>query len=228
MAEAMRNRESVKYFLKGDLASVFKLSHELIESESKEIIETLSKRINAGRTLVYMKLSWKQLLDKISKLAIEQHTIDFPDKILASKPLIRLPATNAEIKATEKKLDILFPDDYRKFLLVSNGFENFSHTGVTLSSIDKVDFLINVDEQLIDIWADSMDEIDNSFGDKLKSSIIIGGLQEEQQLLLIPLPNNRWECWHFSSWRPGEVVYESFPFYMEDDLQKLEDNFYAD
>ena len=68
----------------------------------------------------------------------------------------------------------------------------------------------------------------NSYCDKLKSSIIIGGLEEEQYLLLVPLSNKKWECWHFSSWRPGEVVYENFRYYMEDELQLLEDNFYAD
>ncbi|HEY1872536.1 MAG TPA: SMI1/KNR4 family protein, partial [Chitinophagaceae bacterium] len=228
LAEAMRNRESAKYLIKGDLASVFKLSHELIERESKEIIETLSKRINAGRALVYKQLSWKQLLDRISKLAIEQSTIDFSDEILRAKTLGRTPATTAEIKATEQRLKVSFPDDYKKFLLASNGFENFSYTGVTLSFIDKVDFLVNVDEQLVDIWADSMDDVVDGFGDKLKSSIVIGGLEEEQQLLLIPLPNKKWEYWHFSSWNPGEVVYESFRFYVEDELQRLEDNFYAD
>lgn len=227
LAYLMRDRKCAEYLLKGSLASVFKLTHEIIQKDTTEIIETLSTRMLTGRTLVYKTLSWKQLLDKISKTAIEQKTIDFSENIIAKKSLSKSPATKEEISIAENRLNIVLPDDYKKFLLTSNGFECFSYTGVTLASIDKVDFLTKVDEQLVDIWANSMDEIDTTFGDKLKSSIIIGGHEEEQQLLLIPLQNN-WECWHFSSWRPGEVVYESFRFYMEGELQSLEDNLHVD
>lgn len=111
--------------------------------------------------------------------------------------------------------------------MVSNGFERFSITGATIASVDQIDFLINVDRELIDIWA-HMDEVDATYSAKLKGSIMIGGFGEEQQLLLVPLPNKNWECWHFSSWAPGEIVYDGFRFYMEDDLQKLEDEFYVD
>lgn len=228
LAYLMRNRKTARLLLKGILAPVFKLTKETCNQETKEIIEVLATRMSSGRTLVYKTLSWRQLLDRISKLAIEQNTIDFSEEILNSKTLSRTPATNAEVKAAEKELRVSFPKDYKQFLLTSNGFKNFSHTGVTLSSVDKVDYLKNVDEQLIDIWADSMHELDSGYGDKLKSSIVIGGLEEEQYLFLIPLPNNKWECWHFSSWRPGEAIYESFRFYMEDELQRLEDNFYSD
>ena len=228
LAYLMRDRKTARLLLKDILAPVFKLTKETCNQETKEIMEVLATRMSSGRTLVYKTLSWKQLLNRISKLAIEQNTINFSDEVLKSKTLSRTTATNAEVKAAENKLKVSFPEDYKKFLLTSNGFENFSHTGVTLSSIDKLDFLTNVDERLVDIWADSMDEVDNSYGDKLKSSIVIGGLEEEQYLLLIQLSNKKWECWHFSSWRPGEVVYESFRFYMEDELQRLEDNLYAD
>jgi hypothetical protein len=228
LAYLMRDRKCAEYLLRGSLASVFKLTHEITQKETKEIIEALSDRMLSGRTLVYKKLSWKQLLDKISKIAIKQKTIDFSEDILVKKSLSKSPATKEEINATENRLNIVLPDDYKKFLLTSNGLECFSNTGVTLASIDKVDFLIKVDEQLVDIWANSIDELNKTFSDKLRSSIIIGGHEEEQQLLLIPLQNKNWECWHFSSWRPGEVVYESFRFYMEGELQSLEDNLHVD
>lgn len=224
----MRDRKCAEYLLKGSLAAVFKLSHELIKEDTKEIIEALSNRMLNGRSLVYKKLSWKQLLDKISKIAIKQKTIDFSEHILSKKILSKLPATKEDISKVENRLNITLPEDYKKFLLTSNGFECFSTTGVTLIPVEEIDFLINVDKQLIDIWANEIDESDPVFSKKLKSSIIIGGKEEEQQLLLIPLPNKNWECWHFSSWRPGEVIYESFRFYMEGELQSLEDNLYLD
>lgn len=228
LAYLMRDRKCAAYLLKGILAPVFKLTVETIQNETNEIIDALSNRMLIGRTLVYKKLSWKQLLDNISKVSIKQKTIDFPENILKNKSLRKPPATKEEISEAEKRLKTILPDDYKKFLLTSNGFECFSHTGVTLEPIEKVDFLVNVDEQLVDIWADSMDELDTTFGDKLRSSLIIGGQEEEQQLLLIPLQNNTWKCWHFSSWRPGEVVYESFRFYMEGELQSLEDKQHVD
>jgi hypothetical protein len=228
LAYLMRDRKCAAYLLNGILAPVFKLTQEIIQSETKEIIDVLSNRMFSGRTLVYKKLSWKQLLNNISKVSIKQKTIDFTETILKNKSLRKTPATYEEINEAEKRLNLVLPDDYKKFLLVSNGFECFSYTGVTLASVDKIDFLVKVDEQLVDIWADSMDELDTTFGDKLRSSIIIAGLEEEQQLLLIPLQNDSWECWHFSSWRPGEVVYESFRFYMEGELQSLEDELHVD
>lgn len=226
LASLLRDRKSAMLLLKGVLADVFKQTKETCHKETKEIIDALAKRMAGGRTLVYGTISWKQLLSSISKLAIEQNTIDFAAAILQRKTLCRKPAKNSKIKAVEEKLAVVLPDDYKTFLLASNGFENFSYTGVTLSSIDEVDFLINVDEQLVEIWSDSMEDIDNLYGEKLKSSVVIGGLQEEQYLLLVPLGNRKWECWHFANWRPGEVTYESFRFYIEEQLQRLEDNFY--
>jgi hypothetical protein len=224
LAYLMRDRKCAKYLLKGNLATVFKLSRELIANETKQIINVLSKRMIVGRTLAYEKYSWKQLLDKISKLAIKQKTIEFSADTLATKSLRKPSATTDDIIQTEKRLKVTLPDDYKRFLTTSNGFECFSYTGVTLASIDKVDFLEKIEGQLVEIWATSMDEVDTIFGDKLRTSLIIGGHEEEQKLLLVPLQTNNWECWHFSSWRPGEVIYQSFRFYMEGELQTLEDN----
>lgn len=174
---------------------------------------------------MYGNLTWGQLLNEISRLALRQRDIEFSDDILESNTLKKHFATIDEVLAAEKRLAIVLPDDYKQFLLASNGFECFTYTGVTLSSIDDIDFLINVDEELVDIWTGNMDDIEPTFDDKFSNSIVIGGVNEEQQLLLIPLENDNWECWHFSSWRPGEVRYQSFRFYMEDQLQSLEGNF---
>ena len=110
----MRDRKTAKQLLTGILAPLFKLTKETCNQETKEIIEVLAKRMTSGRTLVYKSLSWKQLLNRISKLALEQNTIDLSNKILAKKTLSRTPATNAEIEIAERKLNIVFPDDYRK------------------------------------------------------------------------------------------------------------------
>jgi hypothetical protein len=224
----MSDKAAAAYLLKGLLAPVFKVTREICKNETVEIIQALTKRMSEGKNLVYKTYSWKQLLDEISVLALQQKTIGFADAVLKKKSLGRSPVNEKEINETEKRLNIILPADYREFLFASNGFEQFSYTGVTLSSIVDVDFLVNVDQQLVDIWTDSMQDMNTAFAAKLKSSLIIGGRNEEQQLLLIPLPGNRWECWHFSSWRPGEAVYESFRFYMEQQLQDLQDELHSD
>ncbi len=81
-------------------------------------------------------------------------------------------------------------------------------------SADKIDWLINLDPELIEIWVDSNN--DEDFTSSFRNSLLIGGYQEEQQLLLIPSPSGEdWECWYFATWVPGEVIYKNFRYYME-------------
>lgn len=224
----MRDRKCAEYLSKGALATVFGLTGKLIRNETKELIEALSNRMLSGQSLVYHNLTWKQLLSKIAKAAIRQKTVDFAAAILVKNSLSKAPATKEAIDAAESRLRITLPSDYKKFLLTSNGLECFSSTGVTLASIDQVGFFVDIDSELVDAWTNSMEEVDPTFSEKLRSSIIIGGHDEEQQLLLIPLQKGEWECWHFSSWTPGEVCYPSFRFYMESELQQLEESDYLD
>ena len=218
----MRYRKTASYLQQEILRDVFNTNSNLCKEETEQIIEALTKRMASGRTLVYGALSWSELLNEISKLAIEKKTMEFTEDILEKGTLIKPPASTKEIEATENRLNITLPEVYKEFLLTSNGFECFSSTGVTLSAVDNVDYLKTVDPQLIHIWTTSMDGIDPVFCKKLKNSIIIGGHQEEQQLLLVPGEESDWECWHFSSWRPGEAAYQDFRFYMEEELQWLE------
>jgi hypothetical protein len=80
--------------------------------------------------------------------------------------------------------------------------------------------LKNAMEDLVDLWSweDNKDET------KFHNSILISEPNEEQQLLLVPLENNEWEFWFFAVWADGETVYPGFRYYMEEELQKLEDN----
>ncbi|MBL0019052.1 MAG: hypothetical protein IPP17_22175 [Bacteroidetes bacterium] len=68
-----------------------------------------------------------------------------------------------------------------------------------------------------------MRDVDKDFVEYFSNSILIGGHQEEQQLLLIPSTKGKnWECWFFASWSPGETKYPNFRYYMENQLQELE------
>lgn len=221
LASLMCNRATAQYLLNGVLTAVFNLTSDQCREESKQIINALEERFTKGRSLVYAHLNWEELLEKISSIAIEQRTIDIPRRALAKKSLTSKPSSETAIVVIERKLNFRLPDDYRSFLFTSNGFPAFSSTGVTLLPIEDVDFLLNVDEELIDAWAMGFYEGDPLIA-RLRSAIIIGGIDEEQQLFLIPLSDNKWECWFFSAWGGGETIYPSFRYYMEAELQRLE------
>jgi hypothetical protein len=228
LSHLLRYRKTAKFLCEGILSDTLNIDSNLCKAETVEIIDALSKRMSNGRTLVYGNLTWSELLDTISKIAIEQKTTEFSENILKNGTLTRPPASTTEIQAAENRLSITLPEVYKEFLLTSNGFESLSNASVTLSAADKVDYFRNVDPQLIDIWSDRTADFDPLFGEKFNNSIIIGGHHEEQQLLLVQGAENQWECWHFATWSPGETVYQDFRYYMEEQLQSLENGIFLD
>jgi len=220
----LRDRATAKLLSTGILAPIFGLSRQACIKEQSEIIAALAERLSKGRRLAYGNLSWQQLLKKISEIAIEQTTFDFSQQAIETKWLGQPPTTVTDIEVAEKRLGLQLPQDYKDFLKTSNGFNPFSLVNVTLSSVDKADMLVNVDEDLVSAWTGGMFE--ESFNNKFRKSIIIGGHEEEQMLLLIPPESGEWECWFFANWVPGERRYPGFRYYMEELLQRLEDGHY--
>jgi hypothetical protein len=223
----MRDRATALLLLKGTLSQTFGLTDKICKKELEDIKLVLSERFANGRTLVYASLSWKELLENISVKAIEQQTLEFSNEITQSKWLGKEPATLDDIKQAQKKLSVILPPDYIEFLLTSNGFESVSFNGITIAPIDKIDLLVNVDEELVDIWTDAMFGIDDIFNELFSKSIIIGGHEQEQKLLLIQLGKDAWECWSFGA-AHAAVKYPDFRFYIEELLQRLDDGFYTD
>jgi hypothetical protein len=223
----MRDTATARLLLKGTLSQVFGLTNEVCQKELAEISFVLSERFTKGRTLVYQSLSWKTLLENISVKAIKQQTLEFSSETIQSKWLGKEPATLDDIRQAQKKLGVILPLDYIEFLLTSNGFESLSFNGITIASIDKIDLLVNVDEELVDIWTDETFGVDDIFNELFTKSIMIGENDGEIKLLLIPLNENQWECWSFGA-ALREVKYPGFRYYMEEELQRLEDGFYID
>lgn len=128
------------------------------------------------------------------------------------------PATVIEIDSLEKRLGIKIPKDYRDFLQITNGFFAASSVEPSFCSIDKVDYLKNVDPELYEIWI-STGNIE--VGNKLKTALKVGGFDEEQYFFLIPpsKENANWEYWVFASWAPGEAVYKSMDEYLKNVLK---------
>jgi hypothetical protein len=129
------------------------------------------------------------------------------------------PATELEITNTETRLNVKFPSEYFEFLQISNGFEQTSGVHCSLLAVEKVDYLKILDNELIEIWQEHMPDL----AAVLKISILIGGQNEDQQLLMIPPQNDSetWHYWKFASYIPGEVNYHSLSQMFEENLEFL-------
>ncbi len=218
----MRDLATAKILLTGILAPIFELTKEKCEIDLQALSIALDDRMTKGQSLVYEKLKWKELLKHISKRAIQKADFDYEEKNISKNWLGFTPATKDEISNAETRLNIKLPKEYKDFLSATNGFNPFSFTP-TLLPVDKIDWLKKLDPQLVEIWTESMKDIDKDFVKSFSNSILIGGHQEEQQLLLIPSTKTKnWECWFFASWSPGETKYPNFRYYMENQLQELE------
>lgn len=146
----------------------------------------------------------KQILQEISELAILLNDEDFTNEQQRSKWLGYPAATDAEISALQNRLQISLPADYIEFLKICNGFAVHSSVHPSFAPASQVDYLKNVDEDLIDIWGTFEELADVTAA--LAKSIKVGGFDEEQYFLLIP-PGDKekeWRYWEFASWRPGE------------------------
>lgn len=226
LAYLMRDTATAKLLLTGILAPVFKLTKAICNKDYETIAAALDDRYSAGRGLAYGSLSWKQLLKRISELAIAQKSYDFSQQAITTKWLGESAATKRDIKAAEKRLGVCLPDDYRDFLLASNGFASISITDTTLAAVSDIKRYDEYSPDSVAGWSDAMADIDPAYGVPFKNSIIIGGMIEEQELLLVPFEDGTWQCWFLANWVPGENKYPSLRYYMEERLQRLEDGFY--
>ena len=155
---------------------------------------------------------YKTNLTSISEQMIRLAEYDFTENQVQSKWIGNKGATIEEIKNTEERLRINLPNDYRDFILTTNGFQKINEIEPTFLQIEEVDYLKNVDANLIEIWkAFGTYEI----GKTLEKSIIIGGIMEEQSFLLIPpdTVNKKWRYWKFAAWIPGEEPFKNLKDY---------------
>ncbi|WP_298903816.1 SMI1/KNR4 family protein [uncultured Psychroserpens sp.] len=162
------------------------------------------------------------LLKQISEKAIALGDFEFTQEQTENKWLGTKPASEAEIKLTEKRLGIEFPTDFRQFLSITNGFSAPNDIEPTLESINKIDFLKNIDSYIIEAY--SVDGIEN-IGKQLEQSIIVGGINQEQQFLLIPpnSTNEKWKYWKFANWHPGEEEHKNLESYFKEVLSFMKE-----
>lgn len=129
------------------------------------------------------------------------------------------PTTEKHINEVEKQLGVALLHEYKQFLLITNGFSQTSITEPEFFSINKIDWLKNVEKELIEIWKnDGIKDV----GEQLERAIIIGDSNGEQQFLLIsPRKNEVWKLWKFASWIPGAEEYDTLETYFNELLEFL-------
>jgi hypothetical protein len=222
--ELAKEKSIATILLTGLLAPVFKLNSTDCDSHLTAISNALKSRMENGQSLAYKELSMRQLLQRFSSTAVELSNQTHKEQVKKDQWLGYLPATTQAIAAAERRHGLRFPADYREFLLTTNGFKSFSNTGMTLLPVEKIGFFRDLDPQLVEAWSDPQLFGDSAIADAFANSLLIGGYEEEQQLLLVPPYKNNpdWTCWYFALWMPGEKKHPAFRFYLEQELLKLE------
>ncbi|MCC8409008.1 SMI1/KNR4 family protein [Mucilaginibacter sp. UR6-1] len=166
----------------------------------------------------------KDLLKEISKLAIQSQAFGLTNEHKQSGWLGNSPATMEGILKAERRLGVELPNDYKEFLLLTNGFFTpCDSTEPIFEAINNIDHLKNIDAYLLEIWNEGV-LID--VGKQLNRAIVVAGMEDEQYFLLIP-PDysvNKWQYWKFANWIPGEERYESLKKYFTSVLNFMKDH----
>ena len=149
----------------------------------------------------------KNLLIDISEKAIKYEDFNFTSEQIENNWLGNIPASEKQISDAENKLGVKFPEDYKEFLRITNGFSAPNDVEPSFENIEKIDYLKNVDEFTIECYG--LVELENA--------IIVGGISEEQYFLLLPpkAENEHWKYWKFANWMAGEQPFENLKEYFK-------------
>ncbi|HVW98262.1 MAG TPA: SMI1/KNR4 family protein [Mucilaginibacter sp.] len=163
----------------------------------------------------------EDILRKISSLAIQLQSSAFTDTQKQLNWLGSPPASLTDIEIAENRLGVKFPKDYKNLLLITNGFFTPCDSNEpTFETVEKVDYLRNIDTYLLEIWNEG---VLADVGEQLNRAIVVGGLDDEQYFFLIPpIGSENWQYWKFANWIPGEESYQNLNQYFTSVLDFME------
>lgn len=118
-------------------------------------------------------------------------------------------ASENQINEAEKRIGYKLPKEYLEFIKITNGFSAPSRTEPNFLPIEKIGLFKSLDPLGIYFW-----ESDEVLG-MLNQSILIAGLGEEIQFLLIPPlnENDDWQFWEYNNWKPGGLPFGDIKSY---------------
>ena len=222
------NRCLAPLLLKGVIANELDLTKKICDTFVDEAIAAIDNRMKDGSSLVYGKLSWSELIKKLSKLAIKSDPEMFSKKEKESKWIGRHPASTEAIKETEKRIGLKLPGDYKNFLKRSNGLSETGY-GPELSSIEEVCSLKIAYKDHEDIFeiikgypGEKYAQNNNdTIAEYVERAIAISRVSESEVWLIPPVrKNDEWQCWYFHT---GEHRFRNFRYFIEHLVQMYED-----
>jgi SMI1 / KNR4 family (SUKH-1) len=155
----------------------------------------------------------RELLMKMSASAIAHNPDAFTEKEKKEQWIGRVPASVEAIAATEKRLNAKLPPDVIEFYQITNGTsEILSHTFSGFVEVEQIDWLTNVDQEVLENYADMGEDYLNN----LKNSILIAGPEHVHQILLIQPYGKcpKWRYWEFATYIPGENEFNDIAAYL--------------
>ncbi|KAK7427335.1 hypothetical protein QQZ08_006104 [Neonectria magnoliae] len=119
------HRDNWRLLATGALARKIPVDMEKLKALGKEAVELFTERVKDGRkTHITEKKSIRELLESLDRNTRKNsrgHFEEMEQKVPESL-FVLPPATDEQIEALERKLDVTLPDDYKEFLKISNGF----------------------------------------------------------------------------------------------------------
>ncbi|MEO3408180.1 SMI1/KNR4 family protein [Mucilaginibacter sp. CAU 1740] len=166
----------------------------------------------------------KEILKQISRLTTPECSYSYiTEEKIKTGWIGNSPAVADDVKLAEERLGVVLPDDYKKFLLITNGFPAPIDTEPEFEPVNKIDYLKNIDPDLLKIW----DKSESEEGLDLPRSILVAGNGQEQQFLLVPPASSdlgAWKYMKFAYWIPGGRYVENLEDYFKYVLKFMQDN----
>ncbi|WP_460503008.1 SMI1/KNR4 family protein [Hymenobacter agri] len=145
-------------------------------------------------------------------------------------------ATESDLRMLEQRLGVALPPSYRSFLATSNGFGPIDCFIFRLFSTEEIDWLVNKDKEIIEIWEqdDDTDITDEQYFDPknqqdarytrsryFRRCLMVSDWGDAGFLALNPAveADREWEAWHFASWLGGASRHHSFADLMRQRLE---------
>jgi hypothetical protein len=235
LAILAQQRHLAPFVLKGILAQALRLSKESCQRMVEEVTVAIDHRMQVGRSLAYGDWHWNELLHKLSELAIVFGGEEFSKEERQTQWIGREKASEENITATERRLKLTLPDDYKGFLRASNGLSAFPFCNPQLLAVEDIGWYKHMEEkELYEITRTYVDEEseDSTIEPYTERALLISYIPDEQMVWLIPPAEEAddWQTWFFAAWLPGEKRYPSFRYFMEECVLKLEGqgNYYDD
>ncbi|RSL46542.1 hypothetical protein CEP54_013810 [Fusarium duplospermum] len=120
-----QHRTNWRLLSTGALARKIPVDMAKVEAFGQEVMATITERLKSGRQAhPTEKKSIRELLDEMDRNTKANGTSHYEEmeEEVPESLFILPPATDEQISALERRLDVVLPDDYKEFLKITNGF----------------------------------------------------------------------------------------------------------